>query len=723
MANLSNINGKFLFTDGDFLLIGGATANSISATESGVAIKNSNAATLSLQNSATNGKNHTLWSNTDGSFNITDVGVATRFTIASGGDVYIPSGNVSIGNNSVASSGSNTILQIYSVSVPRLKLQNSTTGTASTAGSSFYVTGDDLIINNGEISSVIQFEIGGGTPIMRMEYGGNVGIGTINPEQKLHVEGASITVNRGNDDSSIAFQNSTSNATWRIGRDYSNSETLTFAYSATDYPSLTGNGLIYINTSGNVGIGETNPNRKLHIRDTTSGSLATPFRLQNSGTTAGTGVGLILSTNTSGGGIASSVISSESEDTSGNSALVFKTPSGGSSAERMRIDSSGISYFTSGDQTVTEFDSTVTDGPFNVYRANGTTLGYIGNAQGIMNSGTSNFGIRAQSEFVISTNGASERMRIDSSGNVGISGAPDLWYTGYTGVNIGYSSAIFSNNSASDTNVTALVQNAYLNSGATAWVYKRSDEANMLQLVNGEYRFYQASSGTAGNSLSWNQNMTINTSGNVGIGTTSPAEKLTVNGNIIIQGANTNTGYDRYLKLYGNSDPATNTHRWAGLAVYNNGGNNVNELAFFTGGGDTARTERMRITAGGYIKSLPTYSLTTGTAANMHVDSNGFFYRSTSSLKYKADVRDYDKGLNEVMQLQPKYYKGKTDGDKQFAGLIAEDVHDLGLTEFVQYADDGSPDALSYSHMIALLTKSIQELKAEIELLKTQINN
>jgi len=74
----------------------------------------------------TNGKNHTLWSNTDGSFNITDVGVATRFTIASGGDVYIPSGNVSIGNTSVYPSGSNTILQIYSVSVPRLKLQNST---------------------------------------------------------------------------------------------------------------------------------------------------------------------------------------------------------------------------------------------------------------------------------------------------------------------------------------------------------------------------------------------------------------------------------------------------------------------------------------------------------------------------------------------------------------------------------------------------------------------
>jgi len=104
----------------------------------------------------------------------------------------------------------------------------------------------------------------------------------------------------------------------------------------------------------------------------------------------------------------------------------------------------------------------------------------------------------------------------------------------------------------------------------------------------------------------------------------------------------------------------------------------------------------------------------------MHIDSNGFFYRSTSSLKYKTDVRDYDKGLNEVMQLQPKYYKGKDDGDTQFAGLIAEDVHELGLTEFVQYAEDGTPDALAYSHMIALLTKSIQELKAEVDKLKQE---
>ena len=122
--------------------------------------------------------------------------------------------------------------------------------------------------------------------------------------------------------------------------------------------------------------------------------------------------------------------------------------------------------------------------------------------------------------------------------------------------------------------------------------------------------------------------------------------------------------------------------------------------------------------AGGVIRNIDTYNNTTANAANLVVSSGGTFERSTSSLKYKTDVRDYDKGLNEVMQLQPKYYKGKDDGDTQFAGLIAEDVHNLGLTEFVQYADDGTPDALAYTHMVALLVKSIQELKAEIELLK-----
>jgi hypothetical protein len=115
--------------------------------------------------------------------------------------------------------------------------------------------------------------------------------------------------------------------------------------------------------------------------------------------------------------------------------------------------------------------------------------------------------------------------------------------------------------------------------------------------------------------------------------------------------------------------------------------------------------------------ALSPYNNTTGNAANMYVSSGGVLFRFSSSLKYKTDVKNYTKGLAEVLQLRPVFYKGKgkNDGDAQFAGLIAEEVQELGLTEFVQYAEDGTPDALAYSNMIALLTKAIQEMNTKFE--------
>jgi hypothetical protein len=108
------------------------------------------------------------------------------------------------------------------------------------------------------------------------------------------------------------------------------------------------------------------------------------------------------------------------------------------------------------------------------------------------------------------------------------------------------------------------------------------------------------------------------------------------------------------------------------------------------------------------------YNKTTSDASNVVIQSNGTLLRSTSSLKYKTDVFDYDKGLDIIKQIRPVYYKGKNDGNKQFAGFIAEEINNIGLTEFVQYADDGTPDALAYANMTALLTKGIQQLDTRL---------
>ena len=115
------------------------------------------------------------------------------------------------------------------------------------------------------------------------------------------------------------------------------------------------------------------------------------------------------------------------------------------------------------------------------------------------------------------------------------------------------------------------------------------------------------------------------------------------------------------------------------------------------------------------------YAETTGSGTNMTVLSSGSIRRSTSSLRYKNTVNDATHGLAELLALRPVTYKGNNDGDTVFGGLIAEEVHDAGLTEFVQYDDEGRADALAYGNMVSLCIKAIQEQQETITALEARI--
>jgi hypothetical protein len=193
------------------------------------------------------------------------------------------------------------------------------------------------------------------------------------------------------------------------------------------------------------------------------------------------------------------------------------------------------------------------------------------------------------------------------------------------------------------------------------------------------------------------------------------------NKNTFFIGGGSSIGYNEgaLIALTGSDRYGTYTAGMVTIAA----GNAVNNTSFGFIELKTANSVRMTISYNGNIGMPSTYGFTTSNAANLFIDSGaGLLYRSTSSLKYKTNVRNYDKGLDILSQMRPVYYEGigVSDSNKTFAGLIAEEVHDLGLTEFVQYAEDGTPDALAYQNMVSLLIKGIQELSAKVTALENK---
>ena len=283
-----------------------------------------------------------------------------------------------------------------------------------------------------------------------------------------------------------------------------------------------------------------------------------------------------------------------------------------------------------------------------------------------------------------------QRMTITSSGNVGIgTTAPtaQLQISSASGGLISINSTTtnsfrgitFQNNAATDS-----TEYAYIKYNATS----------------GEMRYYANPAAFGGFTTFYSNNtesMRITSSGNLGVGTTAPTSRLSV---IAATGA---------AAMRIEADSGQNAISIGGTGIINVDYPGV-------GGG------RFSVSDNGNIGMPRTYGFTTSNAANLFIDSSGLLYRSTSSIKYKTNVKNYDKGLDILSQMRPVYYNGNGDSDsgKTFAGLIAEEIHDLGLTEFVQYAQDGTPDALAYSNMVSLLVKGIQELKAELDTLKNK---
>jgi hypothetical protein len=95
----------------------------------------------------------------------------------------------------------------------------------------------------------------------------------------------------------------------------------------------------------------------------------------------------------------------------------------------------------------------------------------------------------------------------------------------------------------------------------------------------------------------------------------------------------------------------------------------------------------------------------------------GLLLRSTSSRRYKVDVADY-RTTATILDLAPRTYRDRGEaerdpaGARTYVGLVAEEVHQLGLTEYVTYDQQGRPDAVMYDRLAVGLLGVVADLTA-----------
>ena len=536
----------------------------------------------------------------------------------------------------------------------------------------------------------------------------NVGIGTDSPDQTLHVHKGSAGAVGSQANSVLTLENSgsailqfltpnTADQQIRFGDPQDNGAGyLNYSHAVGSMTfGVNGPERMRIDASGNVGIGTSNPStsldivragvQPLRIESTTSDSVQ--MLLKNTAGNAlikGVGSNIVLPSGNLGIGTdapnraltvkSASGVPAELVSDAASSLLAFfdagtgVRPSVGSSgsdlilnatSERMRITNTGkvlvnnTAYGSLGQLAVKQDADNAGIAIVDSTASNTFTIEN--------NAASCKFHINTSKDFVFATTSSdTERVRINASGNL-LVGTSDGSFVNGGGIKIANTQAARLKLCDSDSAGTGSADGFELTqAGTAAYIYQNENDF-MAFGTNATER------------------MRIDSSGNLQLGITS--------------------GSNRRLYLRASANNSTNY----ACQMENSGAQNLffvrSDGAFNTGEGTSSP-----------------YNNTTAAAANLNVSSNGFLGRSTSSIRYKENVRDY---TGSIDALRPVMFNSiNEDDDKDYAGFIAEEVHETGLVEFVQYDDQGRPDAVNYANMVALLVKEIQDLKAEVAALK-----
>ena len=289
---------------------------------------------------------------------------------------------------------------------------------------------------------------------------------------------------------------------------------------------------VTIDTSQNIGVGTASPSGRLHVANTgTAGTTADNLAVYFSSTNRNSNV-YILAKNTDGSTINfgdgdSSTVGRISYDHASNY-MAFDA----NGSEQMRLTSTGLGIGTTSPSAPVDIQSNSGGTGIRIRgraSANAGALRFFANdnttQRARFESNDTSFEMNSVANLPITflTNDT-ERMRLDSSGNLGLGVTPSAWSGGKAIQVKNSSNPIFISETAGD---GWFGYNSYYN--GTNWIYVGSYYANALKMADGQFQFMQAASGTAGNAITFTQAMTLDASGRLGLATTSPLNTLQIN--------------------------------------------------------------------------------------------------------------------------------------------------------------------------------------------------
>jgi hypothetical protein len=613
------------------------------------------------------------------------------------------------------------------------------------------------------------------TEIAQFTSGGNLGIGTSSPTFRLQVEvntdsnaGAFIrnsstgTAASGNLTVASAVGNifirahSAANSVWPnstlISSDSGFTGGLNIAQAGTNPIRLWTNGSerMRITSAGNVGIGTGTPAQRLDVTGSENSVQARFGSVPGRGLTIGTAV--VTGTNDAG-------VVFNAPTTEGT--FIFQTVS----TERMRVTSAGlVGIGTSSPATLLHISATNpefrlqgTNGTGSVHKIRSTGL----NSEALQITSAGDTYYNANLQVFRAANESTEYMRINSSGNVGIG-----YSTNYDKLQVAGSISSqgggyfgFYRNGASN-NITTLDGVTIAQFGVSSGVATgRSDASTWL---SGFDSLRLVTTGT--------ERMRIDSSGNVGIGTSSPTAKLDVRGTSYVIG----TGGTRVLDTEGGNGFEVVPGATNNVLSYNRTTSSYLPIRWRAGvqSWEVDNTERMRIDSSGNLlvgttdagettgpgiklaasATIPTYRVVTNTATgsqapiivyNTNATNNGYrFYVKSdggvanfqandvnlSDERLKNDIALADDYLEKICSIPVKSFLFKDQsGDERTLGVIAQDV-DTVAPELVDHDGFGeAPEgeapylAIYQTDLQYALMKCIQELKVKNDELAARV--